>query len=211
MEAKTYEVEAVRSGQWWALRMPELPGVHSQARRLEEAEEMARDAIALALEVPHDAFGVNIVARVNDKVDTALAEARLYRELAEQAAASTQRAVAIAREAGLPVRDIAHELNVSFQYIAKLAARSGEGVTTSASEAGQAAWVRIADLLTEYRTTFESPTPPPTIVELQRVMYEIVASNAVAEQKRALVESGGRNQRTVVEQGKKPGAKRVTV
>ena len=60
MKRKTYTARCQRSGDWWAISVPELRGVHTQARRLEKAEAMARDAIALFLDVPSDAFDVRI-------------------------------------------------------------------------------------------------------------------------------------------------------
>lgn len=42
-----FKVLAERSGGWWAITVGELPGVFSQARRRDEIEAMARDAIAL--------------------------------------------------------------------------------------------------------------------------------------------------------------------
>jgi len=60
MKRKTYTARCQRSGEWWAISVPELRGVHTQARRLEKAEAMARDAIALFLDVPSDAFDVRI-------------------------------------------------------------------------------------------------------------------------------------------------------
>ncbi|MBI4728636.1 MAG: type II toxin-antitoxin system HicB family antitoxin, partial [Acidobacteria bacterium] len=45
----TYRVVAQRSGSWWAIEVPDLPGAFTQARRLEQIERMGRDAIALML------------------------------------------------------------------------------------------------------------------------------------------------------------------
>ena len=50
----TYTAVARRAGDWWAISVPELKGVHTQARRLSRVEAMARDAIALMLDVPPD-------------------------------------------------------------------------------------------------------------------------------------------------------------
>jgi predicted RNase H-like HicB family nuclease len=44
-----YRVTARRSGAWWALQVPALPGVFSQARSLETADAAAREAIAAML------------------------------------------------------------------------------------------------------------------------------------------------------------------
>lgn len=46
-----HRVEVVRSGDWWAITVPALRGVFSQARNLDEVPEVAREAIALMLDV----------------------------------------------------------------------------------------------------------------------------------------------------------------
>ncbi len=55
-----YTVRAQRTGDWWAIDSPDVPGVFSQAKRLDRVEEMAREAIALLLEVPADSFEVDV-------------------------------------------------------------------------------------------------------------------------------------------------------
>lgn len=50
-----YRVNVERAGSWWAISVPDLPGVFSQARRRDEVEDMARDVIALYLDVPGNA------------------------------------------------------------------------------------------------------------------------------------------------------------
>ena len=106
--------------------MPELPGVHSQVRRLEQAEPMIRDAISLAFDVACDDIKVNgPIPIVSPDVDDLLRSTRANREhLAElkQTVDSQSRQLAhdMAGE-GIPVRDIANVLNVSFQHAAKLA------------------------------------------------------------------------------------------
>ena len=56
----TYTVQIERSEGWWAISVPELPGVFSEARLRADVEPMARDAIALFLDVPEDSFGLTI-------------------------------------------------------------------------------------------------------------------------------------------------------
>ena len=53
-EAHGFRVRAVRSGSWWAITVPELPGVFSQAKRLDQVETMAREAVSMMLEVDTD-------------------------------------------------------------------------------------------------------------------------------------------------------------
>lgn len=57
---RPYTVRAIRSGDWWALDVPDLPGVFSQARTLEGAPAAAREAIAVALEVDPDSVSVDV-------------------------------------------------------------------------------------------------------------------------------------------------------
>jgi predicted RNase H-like HicB family nuclease len=42
---------AHRSGDWWAIEVPEVRGVHTQVKRLDQAAAMAADAVALMLEI----------------------------------------------------------------------------------------------------------------------------------------------------------------
>lgn len=46
-----------------AIRVPELRGVYSQARRLADVEAMARDAVALVNEVAPDSFDITVDTR----------------------------------------------------------------------------------------------------------------------------------------------------
>lgn len=55
-----YRVEIVRDDGWWVISVPELRGVFSQARRRDEVEAMARDAVALYLDVPENSFELSI-------------------------------------------------------------------------------------------------------------------------------------------------------
>jgi predicted RNase H-like HicB family nuclease len=55
-----YAVVARRSGSWWSISVPELPGVFSQAPTWPLVEPMAREAIALFLDVPEDSFVVSV-------------------------------------------------------------------------------------------------------------------------------------------------------
>ena len=56
-------METERDERWWAIRVAELPGVFSQARTRHEVEPMARDAIALLLDVHSDAFELTVRER----------------------------------------------------------------------------------------------------------------------------------------------------
>lgn len=59
----TYTAVCRRSGRWWAISVPELKGVHTQARRLDQAEAMAGEAVALMLDADPAAIGVEGASR----------------------------------------------------------------------------------------------------------------------------------------------------
>ncbi|SBT51113.1 type II toxin-antitoxin system HicB family antitoxin [Micromonospora auratinigra] len=56
----TYTASCVRSDGWWAISVPEVEGVFSQARRLDQVEAMAREAIALMLDVDPQSFDITV-------------------------------------------------------------------------------------------------------------------------------------------------------
>ncbi len=56
-----HRVEVVQSGEWWAIAVPSLRGVFSQARQLDEVPVAAREAIALMLDVdPADVGPIDV-------------------------------------------------------------------------------------------------------------------------------------------------------
>jgi predicted RNase H-like HicB family nuclease len=126
---RVYDVEARRSGGWWALTVPDLPGVHSQVRRLEQAEAMITDAIALAFDVDRAHVKVyGAIPIVNPDVDelreTTLEQRRQLAQLRVDVDLLSRKLAQDMACEGIPVRDIATALDVSFQHAAKLARRA---------------------------------------------------------------------------------------
>ena len=122
---KTYTVRAERSGDWWALEVPELPGVFSQARRLDQAQTMARDAIAAMLDVATDSFDVEVVTVLDDETRAALDDLAQAREELSRAqrrtAGATQQAVKVLTHRDrLTVRDAGRVLGLSYQRVAQV-------------------------------------------------------------------------------------------
>ena len=117
---KTYIANVTRDGKWWMVAIPEINGL-TQARRLSEAETMAREYIALSLDLPPDEVVVVPVVENVGEVDvvTALAEIRRTRDEAAALEAETRiKAEQLAKRlaaASIPVRDIGTMMGVSFQ------------------------------------------------------------------------------------------------
>ena len=126
-EVLAFRVRAVRSGSWWAITVPELPGVFSQAKRLDQVETMAREAIAMMLEVDSDQIGkieVDIVpparaAALIGIMHDALATAR---EATDTAASARREAARVLRADGLPMRDVGRLLGLSHQRVSQILA-----------------------------------------------------------------------------------------
>jgi len=133
MKRRTYTARCQRSGDWWAISVPELRGVHTQARRLEKAEAMARDAIALFLDVASDSFDVRIEPVLPRDLQGKVGRARKVRDEAEvlqreAAIASAEVAADLVQTAHLTVRDAGRVLGLSHQRITQLLkAASGKG------------------------------------------------------------------------------------
>jgi predicted RNase H-like HicB family nuclease len=127
----TYTARAERDeGGWWAVSVAELPGVFTQARRLDQVEELVRDAIALWLETPTRSVDVSVEASVPD-LDREIEEVALARrraeELREEASARSRQLASELARRGFTVRDIGQVLGVSHQRAAQLLDKKAVG------------------------------------------------------------------------------------
>ncbi len=123
-----YRVEVVRSGTWWAITVPELGGVFSQTKRLDQVEDAAREAISLMLELEEDDDVGPLDVVVTPPVGVAdlleaLQESTVAADKAVRVAAATRREVAeLLRAEGLPLRDVGVLIGVSHQRVSQLLA-----------------------------------------------------------------------------------------
>lgn len=123
----SYRVEAVRSGNWWSITVPELSGVFSQAKRLDQVERSAREAIAMMLDIDESEVGslevdvtppatvIEVLKRLEDFVATA-------NEATDAAAAARREAAQLLRDEGLPIRDVGELIGVSHQRVSQILA-----------------------------------------------------------------------------------------
>jgi predicted transcriptional regulator len=140
----TYTITVSRSDGWWALTVsgPGLKrGYHTQVRRLEQADEMARDLVATMLDVEVSTIDADFDLTVaDDEVATEL-EATLLARLAatlvkQRAAEATQATVADLARRGYVHRDIGYLLGISHQAVGKLLNEAQKGTPASADDAG---------------------------------------------------------------------------
>ena len=122
----TYTAMARRSGRWWAITIPELGGVFSQARRLDGVERMAREAIAMTLDVDSTSFDIDVVEILEPRTEDELEDVRSVRAAAaalqQRANGKTREFVVDLHRSGYPLRDIAHLVGISHQRVAQLLA-----------------------------------------------------------------------------------------
>ena len=119
MVAVNVTAVAERSGSWWAVHVPDVPGVFTQARRLDQVPAVTADAVGALLDLDPAEVTVEVRPVLHDDVAKRLAEARSERQQAEELAASAAaklRLVAtLLADTGLPERDIGSILGVSHQ------------------------------------------------------------------------------------------------
>lgn len=115
---------ATRTDGWWAVRVPEIDGLFTQAKRLDQVPEMVADAADLligeAVEVEvRPAFSSDIEADI-DKSRTLNEQAsRTRREAADYSRYLVNR---LRHDEDLTVRDVGTVLGVSPQRVSQLAA-----------------------------------------------------------------------------------------
>jgi len=59
---RRYEAEVSRDGRWWMIHVPAIDGL-TQSERLPDAELMARELIAVTLDIPIDEIAVDVHVR----------------------------------------------------------------------------------------------------------------------------------------------------
>lgn len=126
---KTYRVVAERSGKWWAAHVPDMAGVHTQARRLEQVEAEAREAIALMLDVEPESIAVRVEPKLPDAVSALVAAVAAAHAVTENAQvkereAAREAAQALVVDLGLPQRDAGKILGVTHQRVQQILAGS---------------------------------------------------------------------------------------
>ena len=121
---KHYTVRARRVGKWWALDVEGVVGAHTQVRRIDQADAIAREAIAGVLDVAPDSFALAVAPVVPAAVRDMVAEATQARSQAAHAQEVAAQLMRVAArqlvEEGLTVRDAGELLGVSHQRIAQL-------------------------------------------------------------------------------------------
>lgn len=120
---RKYTARVTREGKWWMVQVPEIDGL-TQARRLGEAELMARELIAVTKGIALDEVEVDVDLMLDladgiSNVPTRVAAITANREqAAELERRATLEAASLAKTLSannIPVRDVGAILGVSHQ------------------------------------------------------------------------------------------------
>ena len=113
---------AERSGNWWAVEVPEIPGLFTQARRLDQVDGMVRDAARmLGREVGMVTVDPKLSEEGERMIDELLAARREATEARAKASRLTAGAVDALRGQGMTVRDVADIIGITPQRVSALA------------------------------------------------------------------------------------------
>ena len=127
MTRKSFTAHCTRTGGWWAISVPDADGLWTQSKRLDQVEEMARDAIGAVMDLDDDQIEVQLEVELEDPaLREAVANVRHLRAEAErlqhEASVQMSEAVHLLRDkADLSMRDVAVLLGVSHQRVGQLA------------------------------------------------------------------------------------------
>jgi len=120
----TYRATAHREGRWWSIEIP-AAGAVTQARRVADVEWMARECVALTLDVSEDDVAIDVEFVLPDDAraewDASRALAEHARVDAAEAARLARNVVARMREQGYTYTEMASVLGLSAQRVHQLA------------------------------------------------------------------------------------------
>ena len=113
---------AERCDGWWAVEVPEIPGLFTQARRLDQIDGMVRDAAGL---LGREIDRVAVQPKLGEQDERMLSELLDAKQEAtkaqETASRLTRGTIRALREQGMTVRDVADLIGVTPQRVSALA------------------------------------------------------------------------------------------
>ena len=119
--AKDVTARVTRSDGWWAVSVDEIPGLFTQARRLDQVADMVREAGSL---LGVDVGAVEVAPILDSGSQRMLEELEAARKEAEEkqriSSGLTREVIRRFRDEGLTLRDIASLVGLSQQRVAVL-------------------------------------------------------------------------------------------
>jgi len=121
METTTFTALCERAGRWWTIRVPQIEGLTSQVRSLDQAEMMTRQLISRTLSLPPESIRVEVLPDAPAPVAQALEARHAARQAAETPGHATRVALEALAKEGFPFRDAATMLGLSPMEIERYA------------------------------------------------------------------------------------------
>src|SRR5260370_18801294 len=124
----TYVARWGRSRDWWAVSVPGVRGVYSQAKRLDQVEPLVREALSMVLDVPEDSFDIRIEPVLSAELEKEVQRARQLRadagNLQRAAGLATVRAATdLVKRGWLTILDVGQILVPGYHGVDHLPAR----------------------------------------------------------------------------------------
>jgi predicted RNase H-like HicB family nuclease len=121
----TYTVTARRTGDWWALEVPDVPGAYSQCKRLEQAPDLAREAIALVLDKDDADIDVTVEPQLPAEMTELVDSIHQAREAMEKMVREVQQVQVTAihdlvNQCHLSYRDVGQIVGISHQRVSQV-------------------------------------------------------------------------------------------
>lgn len=120
-----YTANVSRDENWWVVTVDEVPGLFTQAKRLDQIPAMVKDALTLFPELENSPASATIRLAIQGDIGQLSSTVQDVRDQAERAQTisreTMRNAARVLANQGLPYRDIGELLGVSFQRAQKLA------------------------------------------------------------------------------------------
>lgn len=121
----THEVTARRSGDWWALEVPSVPGAFSQVKRLDQARETITEAIAMILDIDEDDITVEVRPELPEDLASLVERAHHLKAEQERVTSEVRRAQrqtinALIGTCHLSHRDVGEIVGLSHQRVSQV-------------------------------------------------------------------------------------------
>jgi len=119
-----YVAEARRVGSWWAIDVIGVPGAHTQARRLDQVENVAKDIVAILTDEAPRSITIEVRPVLDKSLGSIVARTRKLRqdqtELEKRARAETKVTTAKLVANGFSTRDVGRLLGFSHQRVGQI-------------------------------------------------------------------------------------------
>jgi hypothetical protein len=135
METTTFTALCERAGRWWTIHVPQVEGLTTQVRSLDQAEILTRKVISRTLGIPQEAIKVDVLSEAPAPVARALQLRYAARQAFEAATQATRDALEALGREGIAFHEVATMLGLSPAEIEQYGPRTPTGPTAAVEQA----------------------------------------------------------------------------